>query len=271
MQERGFTLIEMAIVMLIIGVLIGTAILPLRAQRDSANINQARKEIKTMVEAMYGFAIANNRLPCPTLPNAGGAEQGGGAGNCIDGGGNDFSHGFVPSSTLGLKGSVNCDGLLVDPWGNPYRYSITMADLGGVGAAGADFDFAITNQIKLEKDLAANGLADVVGDLRICSNLGAPCNNGTAAANQVADEVIAIIFSMGKHWTNLSADEQENAGEANTSVASTCGLPDYPLGNDRFFYASNSVEVAGSEFDDIVEWLSTSVLYAKLLAVGHLP
>ena len=125
-------------------------------------------------------------------------------------------------------------------------------------------------QIKTEKDNSGN-LANVVGDLKICSNLGAPCNNGTAAVNTVADNVIAIIFSMGKHRTNLSADEQENAGEANTSVASACGLPDYPLGNDRFFYASESVEIAGSEFDDIVEWISSSVLFAKFLAIGHLP
>ena len=259
--SRGFTLIEMAIVMLIIGALIGSAILPLKAQRDTANINKARQEITTIVEAIYGFSIANNRLPCPTQPNTGGISQPPAGGDCA------VSHGFVPSNTLGLKGKINCDGLLVDPWGNPYRYSVTTADQGGV----AGDDFTTINQIKLEKDIAANGLADVKGDFRICSNLAAGCNNGTNAANQVADEVISVIFSMGKHWTNLSADEKENAGEANTSVASTCGLPDYPLGNDRFFYAANSVEAVGSEFDDIVEWLSSSVLYAKFLAVGHLP
>jgi len=33
------------------------------------------------------------------------------------------AHGFVPVSSLGLVGRIDADNLLLDPWGQPYRYS----------------------------------------------------------------------------------------------------------------------------------------------------
>ena len=62
---NGFSLIEMAIVMLIIGALIGSAILPISAQRDSNNIKKARVDLKTIEEALYGFCYSNRSIALP--------------------------------------------------------------------------------------------------------------------------------------------------------------------------------------------------------------
>lgn len=271
MNNKGFTLIEMAVVLVILAALLSAVFMPFSAQRETANIRKAREELKAIEEAIYGFAIANNRLPCPTLPNQGGVSMGGGATNCQDAAGNDFSHGFVPARDLGIKGNVNCDGLILDPWGNPYRYSVTQADRGNQ----AGWDFVQTGQVKIEEDIEVlNGtgtLANITGDLQVCSDLSAACSGGTPAANILVSNALAVIVSMGKHWQNLSADEQENAGEGGTTITSSCGLPAYPIGNDEFFYSAERVEIAGSEFDDIVIWLSPNTLYSKFLEVGHLP
>lgn len=247
----GFTLIEVAIVLLIVGILLAAVITPMGAQRESNKIKQAQRELKAIEEALYGFAIASDRLPCPTQPGLGGVSDGGGAANC-----NSY-HGFVASTSLGLQGTVNCDGLLLDPWGNPYRYSITNSDADGDGRD----DFAVT------AEMGDVGVINLAPDLQVCSNTGVACNGGTPAADIVAASAVAVVFSMGSNWSNPSASENENAGEA--TVNSGCGLPAYDIGNDPFFYASIRIET-GVTFNDIVSWISPNIVYSKMLAAGRL-
>ncbi len=255
--QHGFTLIEMAIVLLILAALLSYTFMPLRAQLETANIKEARGKLAEIEQAIYGFAIANGRLPCPTLPGQGGLSQpqppGPACSNAI---------GFVPSVSLGLKGETNCDGLLLDPWGHPYRYSVTDNDFDGDG----NDDFVVSNQLR-----DANvGIANATPDLRICRNLDAACSGGTVAADVIADDVVAVIFSMGTKSRANSATENENAGEGGT-LASTCGLSAYPIGNDRFYYAASRREIAGQEFDDQLIWISPHLLYGKLLQAGQIP
>jgi len=255
---KGFTLIEVAIVMLIVTFLIGSALMPLRAQRESANIQQAREELKVIGDALYGFAITNGHLPCPAIPGLG--NNGGAGTDC-----NSF-HGFVPSVGLGITGKTNCDGLMIDPWGNPYRYSITNTDAGFVVGGGADF--VRTGEIQGESQ-SPNNLSTLTPDFRICSDVSNACNGATIPVRVVADNVVAAWFSMGSQWQNPSTPENQNAGEA--TVNSTCGLPAYNISNDTFFYSSNRIETGANRFDDIMFWMSPNILYAKMLAAGQLP
>lgn len=253
--QHGFTLIEMAIVFLIIGALLSYTFMPLRAQLETANIKETRVKLAEIEQAIYGFAIANGRLPCPTLPGEGGQSLPQDPATAC----NSYI-GFVPSGSLGLKGETNCDGLLVDPWGRPYRYSVTDNDFDGGGID----DFVVSNELRNV------GINNAAPDLRVCRNLGAACNSATAAADIIADEVVAVIFSMGTKGRANSATENENAGEGGT-LASTCGLSAYPIGNDRFYYAAKRREIAGQEFDDNLIWISPHILYGKLLQAGQIP
>lgn len=244
--NKGFTLIEIAIVLLIIGLLISAAIMPLGAQRDTNNIKKAREELKTIEQAIYGYAIATGRLPCPAQPGSG-AEAPAGGGNCANN-----SIGFVPSATLGLSGKVNCDSdnLLVDPWGNPYRYSVSTSDAGGA----ASYDFTTGG------DISAVGVATLAPDLRVCTD--------SACGTRLTEQAVAVVLSMGKNWSTLGgADEVENAGEAN--IASGCTAA-YDVAGDNDYVSHTPIETAGNEFNDIVIWISPNILYAKLLAAGQL-
>ncbi len=260
-SQHGFTLIEMAIVFLIIGALLSYTFMPLRAQLETANIKEARGKLAEIEQALYGFAIANGRLPCPTLPGEGGLSMPQDPPDACD-----SSIGFVPSGTLGLKGETNCDGLLVDPWGRPYRYSVTDSD---VNSDDVD-DFVVSGQLRDPTD--GVGIATAAPDLRVCRNLDASCigGTGTPAANIIADEVVAVIFSMGTKSRANSSAENENAGEGGT-LPSTCGLSAYPIGNDPFYYAAKRREIAGQEFDDNLIWISPHILYGKLLQAGQIP
>lgn len=259
-RVKGFTLIEVAIVFVIIAALLSYVFLPLRAQMETANIKQARAKLLEIEEALYGFAIVNGRLPCPTQPGLNGLENPvNPVANCNDSAAIGGFIGFVPSASLGIKGGVNCDGLLTDPWGRPYRYSVTNVQ----DAVNAQGIFVVPNGIR-----DANGPAAITPDIKVCNVLTANCIAGGGGSAASTNNAVAVIFSMGTRQRANSVSENENAGEG-APVPSTCGLPAYPVGNDAQYYSAQRVETAGSEFDDILIWISPNLLYAKLLQAGH--
>ena len=258
-HQHGFTLIEVAVVFVIISVLLAASIYPLTSQRESAHIVSSKKQLDEIQEAIYGFAVSQGRIPCPTLPDNGGialpvnpATPPTAATNC------QSYHGFVPSTTLGISGSVNCDGLLIDAWGQPYRYSVTDNDADGNGYD----DFITPGEIRLV------GAANLNPDLQVCRNLDVNCPV-SGAVDIVSTNAVAVIYSLGKPRDTSNLDEDENAGEA--TIASQCGLADYATANNTFFYAAERREQAGEEFDDILIWISPNILYSKLLQAGQLP
>ena len=62
----GFTLVEMAIVLVIVGLLITAFLSPLSAQRDLKDYSDTKLRLEQIREALYGYAIINGSLPCPT-------------------------------------------------------------------------------------------------------------------------------------------------------------------------------------------------------------
>lgn len=228
----------MAIVLVIVGLMLGGLMMSLTQTREGTNRSEAVTQLAEIEEALYGFTQANGRLPCPATPTSNGAEAPVGGGVCT------LQHGFVPSVTLGLRGSVNADGLLLDPWNNPLRYSVTTANSNA---------FTTSNQIKTV------GMTALTPNLRVCRE--------AACTNNITTTAPAIVLSMGKNWTTFThADEVENAGEA-TLGGGPSGLT-YRIGNDNDFVSAGYSE---TNFDDLITWLSPNILYAKMFTANQLP
>jgi prepilin-type N-terminal cleavage/methylation domain-containing protein len=241
-NASGFTLVEMAVVMVIVGLMLSGLMMSLSQTTENTRRSDAKAQVAEVEEALYGFAQAYGRLPCPAIPTSTGTESpvGGGAA-CTR------QHGFVPSATLGLKGAINADGLLLDPWGNPLRYSVTNT--------GGTWDFTRTGRMK------AIGIAALIPDLRVCRD--------AACTNVIADKIPAVVLSMGKNWaTFTSADELGNAGEGGTSVTGGPSGNTYRIPLDRNFVLADYSDV---NFDDIITWLSPNILYTRMITAGQLP
>ena len=72
-DSRGFTLIEMAIVLIIITILIGGLAVPLSAQIQARRIAETKKTLEEAREAIIGYAMTHNTRrghapPLPALP-----------------------------------------------------------------------------------------------------------------------------------------------------------------------------------------------------------
>lgn len=72
---RGFTLVELAVVIAVIALLLGSILVPLTTQVAQRNISQTRRELEEIREALIGFAMVNRYLPCPAVSDNNGTAR----------------------------------------------------------------------------------------------------------------------------------------------------------------------------------------------------
>ena len=73
---QGFTLIELAMVLFIMGLLLSSFLAPLAARVEQQERNNTQIQLDEIEEVLYGFVLQNNYLPCPDCRD--------GAGDCAD-------------------------------------------------------------------------------------------------------------------------------------------------------------------------------------------
>lgn len=237
--QSGFTLVELAIVLVIVALLLGGMLISLSTQQDIANAKETEKRLNDFRDAILGFATIQQRLPCPAIAGATGIESQAGVGACTD----NFS-GFLPAITLGIA-PTDAQGYAIDAWGNRVRYAVTNAN-----------GNAFTTTAGLRTAWAAN--AAIQPDLRVCNtaaNITFPntANAECPVADQMTNSAVAIVFSTGKNGATApgGADEQAN----------------WTSSTDRVFVNT----LPSTAFDDLVVWLSPNILYNRLISAGRLP
>lgn len=203
---KGFSLVELAIVLIVVSLLLVALMGPLAAQQEQKAIMDTKRQMDEAKEALFGFLVSNGRLPCPADPaldtgnvNAG-LERAGGCATVAN------SIGVLPWRALGLRET--------DAWTHRYTYR--------VAAVFANVTPAIT--------LAS------VGDIDVRTDAAAT----TSIVN--ATEVTALLVSHGRHaegaWTtngvkitdSADADEAENSNGDQRFVdhSNTAVVPNSP-------------------------------------------
>lgn len=108
-NSQGFTLVELAIVLVIFGLLAAAFITPLMAQRELQGRRETQDLLNESKEALTGYAITHRHLPCPdtkAVPN--GVENRKIDGSC------DKDQGVLPWNTLGIEP--------LDAWQHYFHY-----------------------------------------------------------------------------------------------------------------------------------------------------
>jgi len=242
-DAQGFTLIEMAVVLIILTLVAGGALIPLNAQIELRQRTDTEKTLEEINEALIGFAIANDRLPCPASATSNGVESPLGGGTCT----NAYT-GFVPAVTLGLS-HTDAQGYALDAWYNRIRYAVAQSNSKA---------FTTTNGMK------NTGMGSLSSELRVCAssvgNTSGACGTAQALTTSAQNAVPAIIFSQGKNWATggISSDEASNLNGDAVFISHTPTPANYPAAQ-------------GGEFDDMVTWLSPNILYNRMVAAGRLP
>ncbi|MDZ7748281.1 MAG: prepilin-type N-terminal cleavage/methylation domain-containing protein [Halofilum sp. (in: g-proteobacteria)] len=235
-RQCGFSLVELAVVLVIIGLLLRGGIAALDAGMEQARRAEQRRQLEHVRSALYGFAMSRGRLPCADREPRDGREDYR-RGRCEAGAG----HGALPWVTLGVGRR--------DAWGHPLYYSVAANPGGNLE------DFA---DAPAAPGASSFGLADA-GNRDVANGAG----------ELLAEDVPAVVVSFGPQggqlWTaggfqcpagaGLSADERENCDGDQTFVDAG-----YRVAGD-----------AAGRFDDMLTWVPGAVLKARMVDAGRLP
>lgn len=258
--SRGFSLIELAIGLVIVAVLLSSLLVPLVTQVDQRRTAETQRLLDDARSALIGFVAANRRFPCPAADANNGIEDPPGGGACT------IAVGFLPAATLGLT-PVDRRGFQNDPFGNDsnrIRYAIARP-ASGVPADTFTTTGGMTVATMTSIAAAAGGSPGAL--LLVCSEASASpssCSAGNALANGSA---IAVIYSVGKNGVLYT-------GDCTTPATSCAGISANETENvdlDNVFVNRPPSDAAGNEFDDMLVWISPSMLFGRLIAAGQQP
>lgn len=237
---QGFTLIELAIVLVIVTLLVGGLAMPLSAQIEARRIAETRKALEAIHDTLIGYAMSNtvtvggvtrHYLPCPDTNNDGREEtRNVTSGNCPS------ARGGLPWMTLGIPGD--------DAWGNRYTYAA---------------NFGYTNNL--------NGFISTPTATATPATLNIFAS-AACAAPEIMPNVPVVVVSHGPQGrgalnmnggtplapASVAADERQNLNVASASL---------PCANTNFV-SHNPTD----DFDDLVMWLSRSQLFNRVCPPG---
>ena len=127
-RTRGFTLIEIMVVVIIIGLLASVVVLNILPNVDKAKVSKAKQDIQSMELALSEFYLDNSKYPTSEQGLAALAQQ------------------PTDPSIKHWKPGGYLERVSKDPWGNPYLYvypgthgkAFDLYTLGADGQPGGD-------------------------------------------------------------------------------------------------------------------------------------
>jgi prepilin-type N-terminal cleavage/methylation domain-containing protein len=266
-RRRGFSLVELAVVMMIVALLLAAALIPFSTQIDLKNQADTQRTLDSVKESVIAFALANGRLPCPADGTAvagslnAGKEQFA-ANQCT------FTFGAVPWATLGVPE--------VDAWGRRFSYYVVQAF--------ADDYSKLTwfGPSQVAADCTPVPVPGAPASFALCTqgNLTVNTRNETShVATPIGSLLPAVIISHGRNGygayqssgllvSGLTAGSDEALNAIHAAGATTF----YSRSPTRA--ASPCNDAAGPdfcEFDDIVAMITPNVLIARMVSAGRLP
>ncbi|KUJ72910.1 type II secretion system protein [Thiomicrospira sp. WB1] len=241
-NQNGFTLVEIAIVLAILGFLSASIVGGIGAFRDSADFKQDERQLKDIKEALLSFVAVNGYLPCPDT-DGDGKENREGDNTCTS------SNDELPFADLGTHSK--------NPWGNPYYYlvnqgadSVPASSFASASYFYSDPNCTVSDAGKTTPPcfelgtypVASRSANDTSSDaLEGVGNYDVKVMNGDAD-NLVSDTPL-VVLSLGSNGCPGVADEEQNNCDAKNGTSQT-------------LYKGQQSRQDNDFFDDTLIWLT---------------
>lgn len=278
-RQSGFSLIEIALVLVIVGFALSGILAALGPQLENKKVSDTQERMKQVSDAVMAYAMVHRRLPCPATTSSNGDEVVVGLlGQCAN-----PNNGFVPARTLGL-GERGPNGLTQDAWSFNLRYAVSQVPYNGAtnydalgcgpgaantcypltqtnGIRNAFYDSTSTPRIQVTPTAAPFSLAlATLEQLNICITAsGITATTCGPAANKLASAAF-LVWSTGRNGmlpaVAAGADETAN------------------LSNDRVYVfhprTDDAMPLPLGPFDDLFLWQPIIAVISKMGSGGVL-
>ena len=238
--QSGFTLVEIAIVLLIVGVLARTLLEPLNRAQSHKQVEQTNNELQLIKDSLHAHLIAYGYLPCPitqsSISSASTSITSTTSTNCKN------MQGGVPAALLGLSGAIDSHGALLDAWNNPYRYAVSLSNHASRGDQRLP-DWTTAGEA------SRVGLRHLTSNLVLCTK---PSRDACAKHNVRASNLVFVVLSQGKDASSSGA-QLENQD------------------NDAIYIVKDWSLSVDSAFDDQIVWSSNQDALYWMLRAAWLP
>lgn len=225
--------------LVVAGVLTRALVVPFGEQLERRRQDATRRQLESVRHALIGHIVTRGVLPCPLA--AAGISGGSASIDVVDRPCRQ-GRGYVPGTALGIAGALDEAGALLDAWGRPLHYGVSLTSARRAGERGLP-DWTTPGEA------AAVGLSALDADLSLCS---VASNGRCPRAALRADALAFVVLSTG------ADDSARDAQREN-------------LDDDTQYALAPRSSVDGHRFDDLLVWGSRNELAYWLVRAEWLP
>ncbi|MBE0494576.1 MAG: type II secretion system protein, partial [Thiomicrospira sp.] len=229
-HQTGFTLVEMAIVLAILGIILGGLFAGTSALRETSKFKEDQQKLQDIKAALLSYVAVNHYLPCPDTSGDGIENP------------HDFSQAQC-NATSGNLPHLSLGTHAVNAYGLPFSYYINTSanDANSVTDPGTSASYFgrmncnpnTTNQTSapcFNKDTPPTSASSGMGNFDISDG-----------SSSIAIEIPLVVISHGQNGCNgVTGREADNC----TSNAAT-------------YYQAPQNREGPNAFDDVLIWLSS--------------
>ncbi|MDO9386169.1 MAG: type II secretion system protein [Thiobacillus sp.] len=290
-RTHGFTLIELAIVLVIMTILIGGLAMPLSAQIQARRIAETNRTLEEAREAIIGYAMSHRSTAACTCTYSPGNPVTATPLACLS---------FCPVSTVTdtVTGDITlptghrlpcpdklddgdplttddgdgvADHIGADPTADcvkPYGY-LPWATLGVASqdAWGNRLRYAVSDAFSKSAGFSNTD----PGDLNVCDS---SANAGTSdcTTGNVANEVPVVVLSHGPNgWGALNVNGNTLAPLGGDGEKENANIDTEFVSSHPYKPADDSATEQAKEFDDLVRWISADQIRGRVCPSGGCP
>lgn len=256
-QQAGFSLLELAIALMVLMVLMVATVLVVQNQREYDRALNSAHHMENVQSALMTFVKTNGFLPCPDTSGDGKENR-----TSVTPFACTSERGALPFLDLGLPSE--------DAWGQPLFYAVnTRADSSGV------VDIADSNESAsyFNNQNSPNSFFNVqtrpfgdgdngAGNYGICGEQTPSILTTCPNTDLIESAAIAVVVSFGQNgaatWAELNGGA--SAGLDNAEAKN--------IDNTQFFWKAAGSERNDARFDDQLIWITAWDMKSAIISSG---
>lgn len=258
-KQKGFSLVEASVVLLVMALIAGGAISLMSAERSTEDLVESRERTIDLKQQLMKFLMVNSYLPCPDTDGDGYEDRSATNHTCQTQSGKSRPYGNVPYHDLGIKLSD-----ARDKWGNFVRYAVNAETTQAYKIC----DYQSSASYFCNQSAPAFSLQDTppvagnrgTGNFYVCNESASSCSGTPNSNNLLKDEVSVVLVAYN-----------EDGHETLANCSSATGASKENCDDDLYYHQAQVTVTDNAMFDDFIQTISGYEIKRSMYALASIP